>query len=144
MYEKLRTQLSHAKDLSNSGRSVSKKMLRTDTQITQRVKQYVSECPKHFSGGGLSKVPKAVVEGVVVSFRTGPKTQRSKQCIIQFLGIKSSSEAGRLIGRKVVCATGKGAARGKVVALHGRQGLVRARFRKGLPGQIGIRVRIIG
>ena len=86
----------------------------------------------------------AVVEGVVVSFRTGPKTQSSKECIIQFLGIKSSGEAGRFIGRKVVCEIGKGTVRGKVVALHGTKGLVRARFRKGLPGQIGIRVRIIG
>ncbi len=86
----------------------------------------------------------AVVEGVVVSFRTGPKTQRANECMIQFLGVKSSGEAGKLIGRKVVCEIGKGTVRGKVVALHGRKGLVRARFRKGLPGQIGIRVRIIG
>jgi len=89
-------------------------------------------------------VSEAVVEGVVVSFRTGPKTQRANECIIQFSGIKSDGEAGKLIGRKVVCKIGKGTVRGKVVALHGRKGLVRARFRKGLPGQIGIRVRIIG
>lgn len=87
---------------------------------------------------------KAVVEGVVVSFRTGPKTQRPKECIIKFPNITSSSEAGRLLGRKVMCAIGKGTVRGKVVALHGRRGLVRARFRKGLPGQIGIRVSIVG
>ena len=89
-------------------------------------------------------MPEAVVEGVVVSFRTGPKTQHSKECIIQFSNIKSSGEAGRFIGRKVVCEIGKGAVRGKVVGLHGRKGLVRARFRKGLPGQIGVRVKIIG
>jgi large subunit ribosomal protein L35Ae len=89
-------------------------------------------------------VSQAVIEGIVVSFRTGPKTQRSKECIIKFPNITSSNEAGRLVGRKVMCAIGKGAVRGKVVALHGKNGLVRARFRKGLPGQIGTPVRIIG
>jgi len=87
---------------------------------------------------------KAVVEGIIVSFRTGPKTQRTKECIIQFSGVKSANEAARLIGRKVAWPFGKRTVRGKVLALHGKNGLIRARFRKGLPGQIGTRVEIIG
>lgn len=89
-------------------------------------------------------MPSVVVEGVIVSFRTGPKTQRPRECIIQFSGVKSAKEAARLIGRKVAWPVGKRAVRGKIVALHGKNGLVRARFRKGLPGQIGVRVEIIG
>jgi len=87
---------------------------------------------------------KAVIEGVIVNYRTGPKTQRSKECIIQFSEVKSASDAARLIGRKVAWPIGKRTVRGKIVALHGKNGLVRARFRKGLPGQIGTRVEIIG
>ena len=87
---------------------------------------------------------KAVIEGFIVNYRTGPKTQRSKECIIQFSEVKSASDAARLIGRKVAWPIGKHKVRGKIVALHGKNGLVRARFRKGLPGQIGTRVEIIG
>jgi len=74
----------------------------------------------------------------------GPKTQRPKECIIQFSGVKSASDAARLIGRKVAWPVGKRTMRGEIVALHGKNGLVRARFRKGLPGLIGTLVEIIG
>jgi len=87
---------------------------------------------------------KAVIEGFIVNYRTGPKTQRSKECIIQFSEVKSASDAARLIGRKVAWPIGKRTVRGKIIAVHGKNGLVRARFRKGLPGQIGTRVEIIG
>jgi len=87
---------------------------------------------------------KPVIEGVIVNYRTGPKTQRSKECIIQFLEVKSASDAARLIGRKVAWPVGKRTVRGKIVALHGKNGLVRAHFRKGLPGLIGTRIEIVG
>jgi len=84
------------------------------------------------------------LRGTVVNFRTGPKTQRPKECIVQFSTIKSADEAAELIGRKLAWPVGKRTVRGKIVALHGKNGLVRARFRKGLPGQIGTHVEIIG
>jgi len=86
----------------------------------------------------------AVIEGIIMNYRTGPRTQHSKEYIIQFTGVKSVSEAARLIGRKVAWPVGRRTVRGKIVALHGKNGLVRARFRKGLQGQIGTRVEIVG
>ena len=89
----------------------------------------------------MSQIP----YGIVVNYTRGPKTQRSKECILEFPGIKSSDEAARLIGRKVAWPVEERKIRGKIVALHGRGGLVRARFRKGLSGlAIGTRVEIIG
>jgi large subunit ribosomal protein L35Ae len=83
--------------------------------------------------------------GVIINYRVGPKTQRSKECIIQFNHVKSVSEANRLIGRKVAWKFGKNRIVGKIVALHGRNGLVRARFRRGVPGQaIGTTVEFVG
>ena len=83
--------------------------------------------------------------GLIVSYRMGPKTQRSKECVLKFPNIKSSSEAARLIGRKVAWPVGERKIRGKIVALHGKRGLVRARFRKGLLGEaLGTPVEIIG
>jgi large subunit ribosomal protein L35Ae len=74
-------------------------------------------------------------QGMIVNYRVGPRTQTSKQCIIQFAHINSVSEASRLIGRKVAWKSGKNRIAGKIVALHGKKGLVRARFKKGVPGQ---------
>jgi len=85
------------------------------------------------------------VIGFVVSYRTGPKTQRSKECVLKFPNVKSASEAARLIGRKVAWPVGERKIRGKIVALHGKRGLVRVRFRRGVSGQaLGTRVEIIG
>ena len=83
--------------------------------------------------------------GFIVSYRMGPKTQRPKEYVLQFPNIKSPGEAARLIGRKVAWPVGEREIRGKIVALHGKKGLVRARFRKGVPGRaLGTRVEIIG
>jgi len=83
--------------------------------------------------------------GFIVSYRTGPKTQRSKECILKFPNVKSSREAARLIGRKIAWPVGERKIRGKIVALHGKKGLVRVRFREGVPGHaLGTPVEIIG
>lgn len=83
-------------------------------------------------------------QGVIVNYRIGPKTQKSKECIIQFVHGKSVSEASQLIGRKVAWKSGKDKIIGKIVDTHGNKGLVRARFRRGLPGQaLGTTVELI-
>jgi large subunit ribosomal protein L35Ae len=85
------------------------------------------------------------IQGIIVNYRVGPKTQRSKECIIQFSHVSSVSEASRLIGRKVAWKDDDNKIIGKIVDLHGKKGLVRARFRKGLPGQaLGTTVELIG
>jgi len=83
--------------------------------------------------------------GFIVNYQTGPRTQHPKECILGFSNIKSSREAARLVGRKVAWPVEERRIRGKIVALHGKNGLVRARFRKGVPGHaLGTRVEIIG
>ena len=86
------------------------------------------------------------LEGVIVNYRMGPRTQRSRECLILFPNVKSRSEASKLIGRKVAWTDGKkNTIVGVILSPHGNKGLVRARFRRGLPGQaLGTTVRIIG
>jgi ribosomal protein L35AE/L33A len=60
------------------------------------------------------------VQGLIVNYRVGPKTQRSKECIIRFAHVTSVSEASRLVGRKIIWKVGKNKIVGKIVALHGR------------------------
>lgn len=85
------------------------------------------------------------IQGVIVNYRVGPRSQKSKECIIKFAHVNSVSEASRLIGRKIVWKTGDNKILGKIVDLHGKKGLVRARFRKGVPGQaLGAIVELAG
>lgn len=71
--------------------------------------------------------------------------QMSRECIIQFAHVSSVSEASRLIGRKVALKLEEKRLIGKIVALHGKKGLLRARFRKGVPGQaLGTTIELVG
>jgi large subunit ribosomal protein L35Ae len=59
--------------------------------------------------------------------------------------VKSVSDAARLVGRKIVWHSEKSMIIGEIVALHGKKGLVRARFRRGVPGQaVGTNVELKG
>ncbi len=86
-----------------------------------------------------------MVEGVVVNFRRGRKTQKTNQMIILVPGYDAKKAEG-LIGKEVIYVTegkNKKEIKGKVTALHGRKGALRVLFEKGMPGQaIGKRVVI--
>ena len=85
------------------------------------------------------------VYGRIVNYRIGIRTQMSKECLIRFPNVNSVSEAGQLFKRKVVWKAGKTVLIGKIVGLHGRNGLVRVKFRKGVPGQaLGTAVELVG
>ncbi|HJW97752.1 MAG TPA: 50S ribosomal protein L35ae [Candidatus Bathyarchaeia archaeon] len=74
------------------------------------------------------------VTGTIVNYRIGIRTQMPKWCLIQITNANSVSDAGRLIGRKVLLTFGKNEFLGKIVSLHGKKGVVTAKFRKGVPG----------
>jgi len=74
------------------------------------------------------------VYGTIVNYRIGIRTQMPKWCLIKFAHANSISEAGQLIGRKVIWREGKNKFIGKILGLHGKKGVVKAKFRKGVPG----------
>ena len=68
-----------------------------------------------------------------------------KWCLIRFVDTDSVSKAGQLIGRKVVWKEGRNEIVGKIVSLHGKNGVVEAHFRRGVPGwAIGTTVELVG
>ena len=87
----------------------------------------------------------AALYGIIVNYRVGPKTQRSRECLVKFPNVSNAKDASRLIGRKVAWPAEEKRIIGKIVATHGTKGLVRVRFRRGVPGQaLGTHVRIVG
>ena len=68
----------------------------------------------------------------------------SHECLIQFADVASATQSGQLIGRKVVWKGKNRDISGKIVGFHGKNGVVRVKFKKGLPGQaIGTTVQLI-
>ena len=68
----------------------------------------------------------------------------SSECLIQFAKADTVARAGQLMGKKVVWKGINKKLVGKIVGFHGRNGVVRARFTKGVPGQaIGTTVELL-
>lgn len=87
----------------------------------------------------------ANLRGIIVNYRMGPRTQKSRECLIHFFNVNSRRKASQLIGRKVMWTDENNMIVGTIVSPHGNKGLVRVRFRRGLPGQaLGTIVKIIG
>ncbi|KYH36327.1 MAG: 50S ribosomal protein L35 [Candidatus Bathyarchaeota archaeon B23] len=79
---------------------------------------------------------------MILNYRTGPKTQRPRECLVRPLGV-GPREAGGLIGWRVDWPADEPKIRGRVLSLHGRGGVLRVRFQRGVPGQaLGSRVRL--
>lgn len=84
------------------------------------------------------------VSGRIVNYRIGPKTQMSKECLVQFENVGSNSLAGKFVGQKVVWKMGNNMLTGKIVGLHGKNGMVRVKFTQGVPGQaLGTTVQLV-
>jgi len=75
------------------------------------------------------------IYGTIVNYRIGIKTQKPKECLIQFAHVNSASLAGQLVNRKVVWKQGDIKLMGKIAGSHGKKGVVKVKFQKGVPGQ---------
>lgn len=85
------------------------------------------------------------MEGIIVNYRRGRKTQTTNQMIVQIEGVDKEA-ALKLIGKSAVyTCDGKNKTQivGKVTAAHGSKGAVRVHFETGMPGQaIGDKISI--
>jgi large subunit ribosomal protein L35Ae len=70
-----------------------------------------------------------------MNYRIGPRTQTSHECLVQFTGVVSTAQAGQLLGKKVLWKGNNKGNVGKIVGFHGKNGVVRVKFKKGVPGQ---------
>jgi len=84
------------------------------------------------------------VYGTIVNYRIGIRTQMPKWCLIQIIDENSASKAGQLVGRKMILKFGKNNFVGRVIDLHGKKGVVKVKFQKGIPGQaLGAKVELL-
>jgi large subunit ribosomal protein L35Ae len=83
--------------------------------------------------------------GRIMNYRIGIRTQMSRECLVQFTTISTAGKAGQLIGQKVIWKGENKQLIGKIVGFHGKNGVVRVRFKKGVPGQaLGTVAELVG
>ena len=75
------------------------------------------------------------VQGRITNYRTGIKDQTSNECLIEFENVTSVGSACKLIGQKVTWTNGTTKLIGRVRGAHGKNGMVKVRFVRGVPGQ---------
>ena len=77
-----------------------------------------------------------MVKGLFFNYRGGKHTQRNKEILIKIDGVNDRKKAASFIGKKVIWNNPQGSSIvGKIMVVHGRMGVLRASFKKGLPGQ---------
>jgi large subunit ribosomal protein L35Ae len=77
-----------------------------------------------------------MARGVIVSYRRGLRVHRCDECLLKLPGCDSSGKAAAFIGKKVVWRSRSGKTwAGRIIATHGKRGVLIARFKKGLPGE---------
>ena len=73
----------------------------------------------------------------VLSFRRGRHTQRTNQLLLSVKDVGNRAAAAVFIGRKVLLKTKSGKEIvGKIASPHGNNGILRARFGKGVLGAV--------
>ncbi|MBT8171496.1 50S ribosomal protein L35ae [Candidatus Bathyarchaeota archaeon] len=75
------------------------------------------------------------IYGTILNYRIGIATQNPKECLIQFAHIKSASLASQLFNRKVLWKQGDIRFLGTIRGPHGKNGVVKVKFQKNVPGQ---------
>ena len=85
------------------------------------------------------------MEGRVIQFRRGRHTVQNRHFLLDF-GFKNRLEAATIVGKDIEWKSSSGKIiKGRIASAHGNNGIVRAIFEKGLPGQsIGTLVSSIG
>jgi len=84
------------------------------------------------------------IKARITNYHIGIRAQASRECLIQLAQPNPETPAGSMLGSKVVWKNATTQIVGKVVGLHGRKGMLVAKFPKGVPGQaIGSLVELI-
>ena len=75
------------------------------------------------------------MKGIIIQFRRGRKTVHERHYLLD-LGLKDRAEAKKYAGKEVEWKSPAGKIiKGKISDAHGNNGVLRAIFERGLPGQ---------
>jgi ribosomal protein L35AE/L33A len=75
-------------------------------------------------------------KGILTEFARSRRVQQNLLALVKFPSVDNLAKASKLIGRMVVWTSPTGTKlRGKIIGPHGKNGVVKARFKHGPPSQ---------
>ena len=82
-------------------------------------------------------------KGLILSYRKGEHTQYTSQCLMRVID-PGQSDANQMVGLRVGWPFDEPKIYGKIIGIHGRKGVLKVKFKKGLPGQaLGTHAKIV-
>jgi len=76
------------------------------------------------------------MRGKIIQFRRGRHTIHKRHFLIEIPEVENKKDAEKFVGKEVVWKSpAKKEIKGKISSTHGNNGVIRAIFEKGLPGQ---------
>jgi large subunit ribosomal protein L35Ae len=75
------------------------------------------------------------MEANIINYRRNSTGQKMNHLIVTVEGIDNKDKASKFVGKKAIYHTGKKDIVGKINAIHGNSGALRAVFEQGIPGQ---------
>ena len=83
------------------------------------------------------------MEATIVNYRRNSTGQKTNHLVIAVAEMDNREKASKLVGKKTIYHTGKKDIIGKINAVHGNKGALRAIFEQGIPGQaLGKKLKI--
>jgi len=83
------------------------------------------------------------MEGTIVNYRRNSTGQTNNHLVVKVHEVDTKDKAKKFVGKKVIYSTGKKDIVGKINAIHGNSGALRAVFEQAIPGQaLGGKVKI--
>jgi ribosomal protein L35AE/L33A len=83
------------------------------------------------------------MEGTIVNYRRNSTGQTNNHLVVTVKDVDTRDKAAKLVGKIVKYNTGKKDIVGKINAIHGNKGALRAVFLQSIPGQaLGKKVKI--
>jgi ribosomal protein L35AE/L33A len=83
------------------------------------------------------------MEGTIINYRRNSTGQTKNHLVVKVIDVDSKDKAKKFVGKKVIFHTGKKDIVGKINAIHGNSGALRAVFEQAMPGQaLGQKVKI--
>jgi ribosomal protein L35AE/L33A len=84
------------------------------------------------------------MNGLIKSHRRGKQTQRMNQFLMGVDGVSDRATASKLVGKTVAWKTPGKEIHGRVVSVHGSNGIMRVRFSRDMSGNVlGQKVEIL-
>ncbi|MHA1237688.1 MAG: 50S ribosomal protein L35ae [Candidatus Odinarchaeia archaeon] len=134
------------KKIPGIGVKTAEKLINQSKEILKekkKVKEAKKEAPAPPSEV-IEEIPEIIKMGVLFSYRRGGYTQNNYEGLIKVQGVENKAQASQLIGKKVLLEFVNKVCCGKIISTHGNSGVLRVKFKKGLPGQaLGKPVKII-